>query len=162
MFGRYLFIASLAALLLAGCSEPADVAGDYSMAITNGQNGCNFDNWTMGDSSTDIGVTITQNEDIASAEVRGLVGGFLSLWLGSNLFRGEVSGSSLALTLFGTTSRTQGSCSYTINSELDATLDGDLLHGRLYYHSSTNGSPDCGVLEGCVSVQDFNGTRPPR
>ena len=91
----------------------------------------------------------------------GLAGGYLDLVLGGRTYSGDVSGSSLDLTLYGTRETQTGGCAFFINSIFDADLDGDVLVGRIIYTFNGNGSPDCQMLEGCESVQDFNGTRPP-
>src|SRR5690606_41720633 len=96
-----------------------------------------------------------------SAQVQGLVGGFLQLWLGASVYVGELSGNRLDLTIYGTTSATQGNCTYTVNSNLDARVDGDVITGQIRYEAKTVGNPDCAPLEGCATVQAFNGTRPP-
>ena len=154
-------------LLLSACGggDPADVAGNYTISLTNRENGCSFMNWTEGETSTGIPVVITQGvdaeADTATAVVNGGAGLYLDVVLGSRTYTGEVDGSNLHLTLYGTNSFNQSACTYTVNSEIDASLDGDVLEGNLLYHTSTNGSPDCGTLEGCESRQEFNGTRPP-
>ena len=155
---------SLAVLvLLAACGggEPANVAGNYTVAVTNRDNGCAFQNWTVGNSASGIPVTITQSDTDVTASVEGLTGGFLALALGDRSFRGEVSGSHLSLDLIGTTSYTMGNCTYTFNALLDARVEGDTLMGQIVYTAATNDQSDCATLEGCESVQDFNGTRPP-
>jgi hypothetical protein len=161
---RHYFLA-IAVLAACGGGDPADVAGDYSISLTNRENGCEFDNWQEGNTATNVPVVITQGgegeEDQATAVVNGVAGTYLDLVLGSRTYTGEVSGSHLELTLFGTTQGTQGNCSYNVNSIIDADLDGDVIEGDLLYHTQTNGSPECGVLEGCESRQEFNGTRPP-
>ena len=145
-----------------GCGgDPVDATGSYSIAVTNRANGCEFDNWNEGDTASNIPVTVAQDGDEVTATVEGLTGGFLSLALGSNVFAGTVEGNDLSLTLFGTTSTNEGNCTYTINAVLDGTLEGDVLQGEIRYESATNGNPDCAAIEGCASVQDFNGTRPP-
>jgi hypothetical protein len=158
-------IRSISVLWLAavGCgdAEPVDVTGSYSVSVTNGDNGCEFANWTVGATATGIPVTITQDGEEATASVEAGVGLYLGLLLGSSDFTGTVDGQDLDLTLFGTNDFDQGSCSYTVNADLDAELDGDVLTGRIRYETNTNGSPDCGEKEGCSSEQEFNGTRPP-
>lgn len=165
MFTRVFFTLTVLAALavVAGCSgEPADVAGNYSVAVTNGQNGCNFDNWTEGEATANIPVVVTQDGVEVSAEVQGIVGGFLGLWLGSNVYTGEIDGNSLQLTLYGDNSTTVGNCTYTINSTMVADFDNDVLRGQLRYQAATNGNPDCAALQGCVTIQEFNGARPPQ
>lgn len=166
MITRFLVtLAGLAAItaMLGGCSsEPVDVAGEYSLAVTNGQNGCNFSDWVEGETSTNIPVSVIQDDTRVTAEVQGLVGGFLSLWLGTNVYDGDIDGSSLELILFGSNSTTTGNCTYTINSTLQAEFDNDVLSGQILYEAATNGNPDCVGLEGCATIQSFNGVRPPQ
>src|SRR5262245_46314697 len=156
-------IALLFILAAAGCStSPANVAGDYTVAVTNHENGCNLAMWTVGDSRTGIPVTVTQNGSAAMATITGVVGGAVSLWLGSNVFSGNVDGAHMTMTLIGTTAQHQGNCTYTYNAALDADLMGNTLEGTIAYEARTNNNPDCAPLVGCRSEQAFNGTRPPQ
>lgn len=148
-------------LAVTGCSEPADVAGSYTIAVTNGANGCNLNDWTEGNTAEGIPVTITQDGESATAVVEGLTGAFLAIAFGSNQYSGDVSGNGLNLTLYGTNSVTEGNCTYTYNSVIDADLLGDILQGEIRYEAATTGNPDCAEIEGCASIQQFNGTRPP-
>ena len=157
--GSVLLVA--AALSGAGCGSPANVAGDYAVNLTNKDNGCAFPNWTVGQMTSNIAMTIVQSGSDVTATVGGLGGAFLVAVLGSASFTGTASGNSIDLTLFGTRNATQGSCSYTVNAEIDGQIGGDLLEGTIDYKTATNGSPDCGALQGCASEQAFNGTRPP-
>lgn len=153
---------ALAAAALAACSSsPANVAGDYTVAVTNRDNGCNLANWTVGSSASNIGVTITQSGADAQATVNGLTGAYVSAALGSNVFVGTVDGDHLSLTLFGTRSQTMGNCTFTYNADLAADLNVDALTGTIDYTAKGNNNPDCATITGCVSRQDFNGTRPP-
>jgi hypothetical protein len=142
-------------------AAPPDAAGSYSVTITNGANQCAFGGFMEGAVATGVPLAVTQEDAAVTATVQGAAGAFLDLALGSREFAGEIDGSALALTLFGTTPFMVGACTYTINGEVSATLDGDLIEGSIDYRPSTNGSPDCGVLETCVTAQQFNGTRPP-
>src|SRR5688572_22727127 len=154
---------AIAFALLLGCGgEDADVAGDFSIAVTNRDNGCEFDNWMEDETSANIPVTITQDGSAVTATIEGLTGSFVEAVLGSRSYEGEVDGNDLFLELFGSRAANQGNCAFTINSEIDATISGDALEGRINYKAATNGNPDCDTLEGCVSFQDFNGTRPPQ
>lgn len=143
------------------CASPADIAGNYTINVTNGDNGCSLENWTVGDTASSIPFVITQTDDMATGEVQGLVGGYLTLVLGSMRFTGEVRGDQFEATLYGTRSGTRGMCAFTTNVHLFATLDGDYLEGTLTYSAETNGAPDCAELETCENIQSFNGTRPP-
>lgn len=156
---RILF--TLLAVAAVGCGEPDNVAGSYTIAITNGANGCNIANWTEGDTSQGIPVTITQDGESATAVVEGLPSIGLALLFGSSSFQGEVSGSSLDLNLYGSNSFSEGNCTYTYNGRIEAELTGDILTGEIRYRAATVDNPDCAPIEGCVSIQRFNGTRPP-
>jgi len=152
----------LALTALASCdSSPVDFAGDYTIAVTNHDNGCGFQNWTVGDSSTNIPLTVTQSGSDVTAILEGVVGTWVETILGERTFTGSASGHEMDVTLHGTRSYTQSNCTYTVNAHAVATLSGDTLAGTIGYTPSTNGSPDCGAIEGCVSTQAFNGTRPP-
>jgi hypothetical protein len=107
-------------------------------------------------------VTISQTDDSVTAEVGGAAGALLELWLGSNNYTGSVDGNHLELELEGENNMTMGTCDYHYISIIDADLDGDVLEGEIRYETVTDGTPDCGELEGCSSVQAFNGTRPPQ
>jgi hypothetical protein len=141
--------------------DPANVAGEYTVALISRENGCAFANWTEGQTSTGIPVTITQDGSNAIAEVKGAAAVFVGLWLGGTIYQGTVSGNDLELTLYGKASHTTGTCAYTVNSTFTGTLDGDILTGEIRYKAATNGSPDCGELKDCVSRQEFNAIRPP-
>ncbi len=143
-------------------SDPVDAAGDYTISVTNRENGCEFDNWEVGNSASNIGLVITQDGDAVNGTITGATGTFLTLVLGSNVFQGSVDGNDVDMTIFGTRSTTEGNCTWSINASVDGSLDGDVLTGNLNYAAATNGNPDCASLEGCVSRQEFNGTRPPQ
>lgn len=143
-----------------GCA-PADVAGNYSVNVTNGANGCSLDNWMEGSTSSNIPLLVTQSDDQVQLDVQGLTGTYLDLVLGSSLFNGDVSGSQITAALIGSNTGRQGSCSYTVTVDLDARVDGDFIQGELTWRPVTNRHPDCGVLETCRNTQQFNGSRPP-
>jgi hypothetical protein len=106
-------------------------------------------------------VTITQQGANATATVMGGGGLVLDAVLGGNAFSGKVDGDALDLTLAGTRSNTTGNCTFTYNGEIKATLMTDALTGRINYVAATNGNSDCASIQGCLTFQDFNGTRPP-
>jgi hypothetical protein len=144
-------------------AAPADVeaAGTYTLAVANGDNGCEFEGWDEGAVATGIPMRLTQEGTQVTAVIDGVTGLLLGVILGSNQLEGEVSGAMVNVSLYGTNSTTRGNCTYTINAVVDATLAGDYIDGRIEYRPSTNGSPACGVLNDCATVQLFNGTRPP-
>ncbi len=152
----------LLSLFLAACSDdPADVTGDYTVAVTNGNNGCELDNWTEGESSSGIAVTITQDGSSASAEVGGATGTVLDLWLGGSSFTGTVDGTDFLMTITGSRALSQGNCAYTFDAILDGAIDGDAISGQIHYEAQTNDGTDCGALTGCRTSQEFTGVRPP-
>jgi hypothetical protein len=155
-------LAGGAVAIAVGCGgSPADVAGNYTVSVTNAANGCNLASWTEGNSATNIPVTITQDGDTAVATIEGLTGTYVMAALGSRSFTGQVSGSDLDLELVGTNPLTMGNCTYTYNALLAGTIDGDVITGTITYTAATNDQPDCAGIEGCESVQNMNGTRPP-
>ncbi|MGE0549781.1 MAG: hypothetical protein AB7O24_20955 [Kofleriaceae bacterium] len=152
----------VAALVGCGSSEPANVEGMYTIAVTNRDNGCNFADWTVGESTPGIGVVINQEGADVSATLQGGVGLFLNFALGSDTYSGTIDGNDLDLVLYGNRNATMGNCTYSYNSEIHATADGDTLEGRVDYVAVGNGNPDCASIDSCVTFQDFNGTRPPQ
>lgn len=159
---RWLAVIGLGLVCMAtGCSSPVQAAGAYSVNVTNGDNGCMLSNFNAGAMTSNIPITITQNDDQVTAVVGGLAGAALTLALGSSTFQGKVDGPSLSLTLYGTRAATQNSCTYTYNANIDATLSGDLLEGAIKYVRANNGNPGCVDCSKNPSVQQFNGTRPP-
>lgn len=158
-----LALAAGAALALVACgSDPADVAGTYTIALTNRDNGCNINNWTPGPISGSVTMVVTQSDDAASADVQGLAGVALDALTGGHVFTGSVDGSGVDLAITGTRAMSQGACAYTMDAELTGALSGDSLAGMVIYRARTNGAADCGALTGCQSQQDFAGARPPR
>ena len=153
------------ALLLLACAacggSDADVAGNFTIAVTNRDNGCNFANWMVDATASGIAVTVTQDGSNVTATVGGLTAILLNAALGSNAYTGSVDGDDLELEIIGTNTMTSGNCMFTYNSEIFATIDGDLLEGQIHYRGAGNGNTDCASITGCDSFQDFNGTRPP-
>ena len=153
--------AGLASVLVAVGCAPADVAGDYTIALTNGENGCMVNNWDVGTSTSGVPVLITQDGGTVQATVNGTSGTLLNLVVGSMHFNGDIAGDRIAASLIGDNNARQGECSYTFTVDMDATVSGDVIQGELTWRPVTNGHPDCGVLETCRNRQTFNGTRPP-
>src|SRR5690349_16693792 len=107
-----------------GPPPPADLAGDYTISVTDGDNGCNLANWMKGTSTKNIDFTVTQSEAHAVGLVGGLAGTYMDLVLGSHKFEGEVTGDAFSMTDYGTNQGTMNGCSYTINATIDGTIDG--------------------------------------
>src|SRR5215470_14994954 len=151
------------ALLVASCADdtPANVAGIYSLNFTPGQNGCNLANWGNPATGVELDLVQAQGSADVTGTVKGIVGLALVIYLGTADFAGRVSGRSIDVLLDGTKSATQGACTYHGQLHLTGELSGDILTGTLDITTLTNHSPDCGALEGCHSLESFNGSRPP-
>ena len=139
----------------------ADVAGVYSVGITNEGNTCPFDNWEVGKETPGVGLTITQDGQTIHGQLDGLVGAFFALAFGSAEFDGTIKGSSLTLNNYGTRPQTMGNCSFTYNSTVRGSLTGDSIAGTITYSAATNNNPDCAAVE-CSASQKFSGSRPPK
>ena len=115
---------------LLGCSDTvSNVAGNYTLAVTNGANGCAFMNFMPGATASGVPFNVTQD----GASVTGVVGGgaglFANLVLGSATLTGTVSSTHLSMMLRGTRELMQGQCRYTVHATVEANLLGDtLLH----------------------------------
>ncbi len=155
---RFIWLVALAA-----CGgDPVDAEGTYTISVTNRENGCNFPNWTVGNSATNISVVINQEGEDVNADVMGLTRVYLDAVLGSHVFHGTVDGSELDLSIDGTTEYQNAECTGTIDARLTAELDGDVLTGRIDYTVDGAGDPECAPFSGCITYQDMNGTRPPQ
>jgi hypothetical protein len=149
------------ALAACGGGDPANVEGNYSIALTNRDNGCMFGNWTEDDTASNIPVIIDQVGAEVEASVEGLTGTFLDLGFGAHVYEGTIDGNDLVLELIGSRAQQMGNCAFTYNSTINARLAIDTLTGRVEYTTATNDNPDCAPIQECLSFQDFNGTRPP-
>jgi hypothetical protein len=150
------------AVLVAACgSDPVHVAGDYTLALTDRDNGCHLSSWTVGQQTTGIPMTITQSMEQVTANVGGIAQVALDLGLGDHVFTGTVSSSSLDANITGTVPQQTGNCTYTYNAEIYGTLSGNALAGFVHYTAATNENHDCTAVENCVSTQEFSGSRPP-
>jgi hypothetical protein len=154
----------IAIAVLGACSssDPVQLSGMYTVGVTNRDNGCNFPNWTVGAMTSGVSVNITQTGENATADVTGGTGVVLDFAFGSSAFSGTVTGDMVDLKLQGTRVQTQGNCTYTYDGEILATSNGDLLTGRIEYRPATNGHTDCASVDGCLTYQEFNGSRPPQ
>lgn len=159
---RSVLLVGCALTVLVGCGSTADVAGEYTIALTNRANGCMFDNWTEGDTTTGVALTVTQNGEAVTASVGGVSGAALDLVLASHEFIGSIDGEHMDLRITGERAASMGACAYTLNADVAADIDGDTLTGTITYRPQTNGASDCNYLNTCSNVQAFNGTRPPR
>ncbi|AKF09903.1 hypothetical protein DB32_007052 [Sandaracinus amylolyticus] len=156
-----MLLSTLLGLTIASCgNDPENVAGTYTINLTNGPNGCMLDNWEEGDTVTGTTIAVTQDGDAVTVNVEGLAGAYLDVVVGSRQFVGSVDGSHIDARLTGNAGTT-GSCAYTFIVDLDADLDGDVLEGTLTWFAQTNGLAECGMYNTCQNTQAFNGTRPP-
>jgi hypothetical protein len=144
-----------------GCGN-ADVAGSYTIALTNRENACGFSGWQVGQMTNNVTLNITQNGGTVSGEVTGLAAGYLDLVIGGHIFTGTVGGNSIEMKLTGTRTAAQGNCDYTVDLVVKGTLTGDSLQGELRYTPKTDGASDCGALNTCTNIQAFSGSRPPK
>jgi hypothetical protein len=147
-------------LLVAACTSPANVAGTFTVGVTNHNDACGI-GWTVGQQASGVQVVITQSGANATATVMG--GGALGLdvLVGTNVFAGTVSGDDVNLNITGTRAMQKGNCTYTLNAEITGKLAGNELMGTIDYTGAGNGASDCAGITGCLSSQAFDGTRPP-
>lgn len=148
-------------VLVGGCGgEPANVAGMWSMNVTNGENGCSIDNWTVGDTTEAVPLTLTQADATVNGSVGGTVGVGANLVFGTNQLSGLASGRHVDLRLVGR-AQSSGSCAYTPVLDLSADVNGDTMSGTITWSYDTNSSADCGYRATCETVQSMNAARPP-
>ena len=140
-------------------SPPANVAGTYTVSVTNGQNGCNISTFTPGAMSTGVTVQVTQNGAQISADVMGLAGVYLTAGVGSSTLVGQIGGSQASLS--ANADHTLGNCAFTTTATASITFSGNTMQGSITYTDSGNGSSDCGVAQSCTNEQMFAGSRPP-
>lgn len=155
-----LTLSLLGAFALAGCA-PVNAAGNWSVNLTNDANGCSLDNWTAGETTSGVPLTITQSGSSATGEVGGVTGTGATIIFGTNRFEmGTVSSNHVDLRLTGRAG-SMGSCAYTPILDLSGTINGDTMSGRVVWSYDTNSSADCGAMATCESIQLMNGSRPP-
>jgi hypothetical protein len=161
---RTTLLLALVAVAAAACSSndgepPAQVAGTYTLTVTDGQNGCSVMNFTTGASQSGIVITVTQNGSALSATVTGVSGLVLAVATGNTL-SGSIVGSDAQLT--SSANHVQGGCAYATTATANISfLANGQVKGAMLYQDSGNGSADCGVMQQCTSNQTFTGTRTP-
>ena len=164
---RLLLVPGLVVVAVACSSSsdlpPEDLTGSYTINVTNRENGCNFQNWTVGQSSANIPFTITQQgSNGITGSVGGAAGLYLDAILATHTFSGSVSGPTGTMTATGSRSLSQGNCAYTLNANAVISLSGNTINGSITYVPQTNKGSDCGVLNTCTSRQELSGSRPPK
>ena len=140
--------------------EDANFAGAYSINFNNDENGCAFDGWTVDATTTGVPVTITQDGNQVTADVEGLAGTFLDLYLGSKRLSGTVEGNDATLILLGAP-RDHAGCVSVIDAEYALTLAGDAVSGTAVYTRAIQ-SGTCTFPAGCESHQTLSGSRAPQ
>ena len=109
-----------------------------------------------------VGMVLTQTGSQVDAQVQGVAGLALGLVVGSDTFKGNVSGNALDLSISGTMPGSNGTCAYTREARLLGKVASDVITGSVTYRFVTNMTADCGTRNTCQDVQIFNGTRPPK
>ena len=145
-----------------GEGEQVDFRGEYRLQVTNGQNGCGTDAWREGETTSDVPFTITQDGAALTGQLGGWWSTLANLYVGNDRATGTATGNHMALRLVGTRNLTRDACQYQVDALIEGDLTGDALAGGVRYLAVTRGAPECAMLEGCETVQAFNGTRPPR
>jgi hypothetical protein len=166
---RESLLCALTAAAIAACggsdssvgAPPADFAGKYSISVKNVDNGCNYQNWNVGQTAQNVEFDITQSGSNVTGNVRGVANIYFAA-LGIGALDGTASGTSASMDAVGTTSVAQGKCAYFVRAVIDLTLTGNTVNGTVTYSNQTNGSPDCGALTTCSSRQEVAGSRPPK
>lgn len=147
---------------LAACSgsndagPPPDVAGNYNLTVTDGQNGCNLENFETNSMQSGITVAIAQSGASVSATPMATQGLVLAFSAGDTV-SGTIQGSEASLS--SSSGRSQGGCAYTTTATVAMYFQGDQVQGTFLYTDSGNGSSDCGVMQQCTSSQTFTGSR---
>jgi hypothetical protein len=152
---------ALALVAAAACSSnndtpPAEVAGTYTLTVTDQQNGCQVQNFTTNASQTGIMVSITQNGSVVSATVMGYSGLVLAFATGNTL-SGTIQGSYASLQ--SSANHVLGNCAYSTTATANMHFAGNQVDGTILYTDTGNGSADCGVLQMCTSTQTLIGSR---
>jgi hypothetical protein len=165
---RYIPSAVALTLAMTACSGsssssalPADLSGQYSLSVTNTDNGCNYATWTIGNTAQNVPFSVSQSGADVSGTVQGAAAAYFAV-LGIGTLQGTVNGSSASLTAVGTNAVKQGTCSFFVRATVDMTLTGNTINGTVTYSNETNNAPDCGALSTCGSHQSIAGSRPPK
>jgi hypothetical protein len=143
-----------------GFHASANLAGEYTVAVTNADNGCMIENWEVGKSTSGIPFSIMQQDSNLNGTLEGAAGVVLLVTIGSNMFGGKAADETFDLTAYGQIPRMQGTCTFKLNAEIQGTISGDLISGTIKYAPAISNDPACASLQ-CSSTQNFNGTRPP-
>jgi hypothetical protein len=146
----------------APAETPADIAGDYTVALTNHENTCPDvpDTWEGG-MTEGVPFSIEQHGVKLTAETMGPSALAFIVRTGTNAFAGEIHDSHFVLTDHGTKEDMYGDCTYTLDVIVEGDLDGDTITGTVTYEPVISDSPACEDYD-CAAVQGFAGARPPK
>ncbi len=128
------------------------------MSVTNRENGCNVASFTPGLMTTGVTVQVTQNGAQISADVMGLAGVYLTAGVGSSTWSVRSTGRRRALC---GEREPRLACAPTRRLATASITWSDTMQGTITYTDSGNGSSDCGVVQACMNLQNFAGSRPP-
>ena len=142
-------------------SAPADVDGEYSVALTNRENGCEFQDWEVGGQTTAVPLTIEQKDEEVTGQVTSFAGLVLWALTGNATFRGTAGPSSVTMEIQGNVRHREGACEFWVDATLEAEVSGETLSGTITYEKRPLPGADCSLSPGCSSIQAFNATRPP-
>src|SRR5262245_61660350 len=123
----------LLAVVAACGSDPVNAEGNYTLAVTNGMNGCNFGNWTVGGTAQNIHMNILQSGDGLTADLMDYARVVFDAVLGTHTMGGNVDGDVIDMVSHGTKTYNNGACTYTYDAHFHATLTGDVLQGSIDY-----------------------------
>jgi hypothetical protein len=142
--------------------QAEQIAGSYSVTLVNGVNGCAFDNIQPGNATPGVPLTITQEPggQLGRATFGGFPAVFYAFAFGSADYAIRVSGRRLSGLIVGTRSAVRDGCTVTYNATLEASVEGDLIRGRVFFSSVPSGEPSCAKAL-CTTDQSFSGTLPP-
>jgi hypothetical protein len=144
-------------------APPQNLAASYSVSLLNGANGCAFDNFQPGNTTPGVPLTVTQAADLATG--RATFGGFPAIFysfaLGSADYAIRVSGNGMEGFIIGNKTAVRDGCTVTYNASLSATVEGELIRGKVSFYSVPDRDAGCSKAL-CTSEQTFNGTRPPQ
>jgi len=135
-------------------------AFSYTMTTTENANTCNLPNWTQGSTLT-FNAKFTQDGTNAQIQIEGALGSLLALGVGTDTFQGTVSGNTFSAEYIGNKPQSEGTCSYTENIGISATLDSNsVISGTITITPVTNNDPSCGAKNGCAgNTETVSGNR---
>jgi hypothetical protein len=153
----------------AACTNgPANVMGTYTGTITRGDNGCNLQDWTLGEVVDDVVLDVTQDGTEVIMTTSGSEVAMLDAIVSGHSFVGSVSDTSLNVVILGTRVRTQNTCKLRLDAVITATVSGSHLDGEFHFRE-TAVDPAClflndagqvvqGVM-GCDSIANISLSR---